>query len=57
MTYRIVRFYEDGRRHVETTGFTLEQCQAHCNLESTHGKTRRGIRWFDGYEPEKEKSK
>lgn len=47
-TYRIVRFYRDDRpKEVINTGFTLEQAQAHCNDEKTHGEA-----WFDGYEVE-----
>lgn len=50
MTYKIVRFYKDNdnlNRTVVTRGLTLEQAQAHCNDESTHGED-----WFDGYDEE-----
>lgn len=48
MTYKIVRFYRDNRpKKVIKTGLTLEQAQAHCKDESTHGGG-----WFDGYEKE-----
>ena len=51
-TYKIIRFFEDGRKRIENTGLTLEQAQEHCRLESTHGKTRAGVRFFDGYDAE-----
>lgn len=48
MTYKIVRFYRDDRpKKTIKTGLTLEEAQAHCNDESTHGAD-----WFDGYESE-----
>jgi hypothetical protein len=50
MTYCIVRHYQ---RHCWTdiieTGLTLEEAQAHCQREDTHGDG-----WFDGYEEEVE---
>lgn len=47
-TYRIVRFYEDERpRKVLKLRRTLEQAQAHCKRDDTHGDD-----WFDGYEQE-----
>lgn len=44
-TYKITRFYfeGDGRRTIKT-GLTLEEAQAHCQREDTHGDG-----WFDGY--------
>ena len=49
MTYKIVRFYQDADKasKVQKTGLTLEEAQAHCSLESTHGEG-----WFDGYTKE-----
>lgn len=47
MTFRIVRFSQDAPRQVIETGLTLEEAQAHCNDETTHGQG-----WFDGYEAE-----
>jgi hypothetical protein len=45
MTYKIVRFYRDGRnRRTIQKGLTLEQAQAHCEREDTAGEG-----WFDGY--------
>jgi len=47
-TYQIVRFrYEDDRNEVIVRGLTLEQAQAHCRREDTHGEG-----WFDGYDHE-----
>jgi hypothetical protein len=48
-TYKIVRFYQDLDRNnrVMARGLTLEQAQAHCQREDTHGDG-----WFDGYEEE-----
>ena len=44
-TYKIVRFYQDGRdRKTIKEGLTLEEAQAHCEREDTHG-----VGWFDGY--------
>jgi hypothetical protein len=46
--YKIVRFYRDDTpAEVKATGLTLEQAQAHCRRDDTHGDG-----WFDGYEKE-----
>lgn len=50
-TYLIRRFTFD-RNHADyhrviATGLTLDEAQAHCNDEATHGAG-----WFDGYEEE-----
>lgn len=44
--YKIVKYYQDPSKksRVVRRGLTLEQAQAHCRKESTHGKG-----WFDGY--------
>lgn len=49
VTYCITRFYEDDEKQSETieTGLTLEEAQAHCQSEETHGDG-----WFDGYNKE-----
>ena len=47
-TYRIIRMRQEGRDTVVKRGLTLEEAQAHCRLESTHGEG-----WFDVYEEEK----
>lgn len=47
-TYRITRFYQDDRdSEVIVRGLTLDQAQAHCQRDDTHGAG-----WFDGYEEE-----
>jgi hypothetical protein len=48
-TYKVIRFYQDWDRDskVVVRGLTLEQAQAHCTREDTHGDG-----WFDGYEAE-----
>lgn len=46
-TYKIVRFHFQGDNEVIETGLTLEQAQAHCQRDDTHGDG-----WFDGYEQE-----
>lgn len=46
-TYRIVRFRFKGQREIIKTGLSLEEAQAHCSREDTHGPG-----WFDGYEEE-----
>lgn len=48
-TYKIVRFFFDEGTPTEviTRGLTLEQAQAHCRRDDTHGEG-----WFDGYESE-----
>lgn len=45
--YEIVRFYQNKQQEIQKHGLTLEQAQAHCSLESTHGEG-----WFDGYREE-----
>jgi hypothetical protein len=46
-TYKIVRMKFDGPSKVIETGLTLEEAQAHCQRDDTHGEG-----WFDGYESE-----
>lgn len=47
-TYKIIRFYRDGTPvWVVERGKTLEEAQAHCKREDSHGDD-----WFDGYEEE-----
>jgi hypothetical protein len=43
-TYKIIRFFFDGDAENKETGLTLEEAQAHCKREDTHGDG-----WFDGY--------
>ena len=46
-TYKIVRFNFQGENEVIVRGLTLDQAQAHCKRDDTHGDG-----WFDGYEEE-----
>ncbi len=46
-TYKIIRFRFEGPNEVIETGLTLDEAQAHCQDEATHGDG-----WFDGYEEE-----
>lgn len=46
---KIIRFRQNGPNKVIKKGLTLEEAQAHCHREDTHGKG-----WFDGYEDEDE---
>lgn len=43
--YQIIRFRFDCDREVIATGLTLEEVQAHCRRDDTHGEG-----WFDGYD-------
>jgi len=45
--YKIVRFYAHGRDRLIKTGLALEEAQAHCRREDTHGDG-----WFEGYDDE-----
>jgi len=49
VTYEIVRFYREASKSSRRIkgGLTLEEAQAHCSKESTHGDG-----WFDGYQEE-----
>lgn len=42
--YKIVRFKFNEDNEVVVRGLTLEQAQAHCQRDDTHGEG-----WFDGY--------
>lgn len=48
-TYSIVRHFQDidKDREIIETGLSLEDAQAHCQREDTHGEG-----WFDGYTAE-----
>lgn len=49
-TYKIVRFFQDERpSEIIEEGLDLEEAQAHCKDEDTHGPG-----WFDGFEFEEE---
>ena len=53
-SYRIVRFYRDGRRRIIKRGLTLEEAQAHCRRDDTHEVDEQGqVVWFDGYDEER----
>lgn len=45
--YKIIRMRFNGTNRVIKRGLTLEEAQAHCRREDTHGEG-----WFDGYEEE-----
>jgi hypothetical protein len=48
-TYRIIRFYAQAgkEKDIINTGLTLEEAEAHCDRDDTHGPG-----WFDGREKE-----
>lgn len=49
-TYKIVRFHQDDTpAETVVRGLTLDQAQAHCRREDTHGDG-----WFDGYDEDDE---
>lgn len=47
--FRVIRFYEDGRKRTIKTNLTIDEAQAHCRAPSTRG-IRNGIRFFDGFD-------
>lgn len=56
LTYQIRRFCQnsnhDDHHRVIATGLTLEEAQAHCQDEATHGEDAERGKWFDGYDKE-----
>jgi len=46
-TYKIIKFTFNGSPRLITRGLTLEEAQAHCSRDDTHGEG-----WFHGYEEE-----
>lgn len=46
-TYKIIRFRFKGNSRVIKRGLSLEEAQAWCRREDTHGEG-----WFDGYDEE-----
>ena len=46
-TYKIIRFRFGKENQTIQTGLTLEEAQAHCQDNETHGDG-----WFDGYTEE-----
>jgi hypothetical protein len=58
-TYKVVRYYFNGKKYTVQTGMTLEEAQEHCLDPETSSKTatsaaaRRRTRkegpWFDGF--------
>jgi hypothetical protein len=43
-TYMIIRFHFNAENETIAKGLSLEDAQAHCEREDTHGDG-----WFDGY--------
>lgn len=43
-TYKIVRFFRDEGPEDRQRGLSLDEAQAHCRRDDTHGDG-----WFDGY--------
>ena len=53
--YKIIRFYRDTyHQRIVRRGLSLEEAQAHCQRDDTHGAIdKTGTRpWFDGYDDE-----
>ena len=46
-TYKIIRFRFQAESETVAEGLTLEEAQAHCERDDTHGDG-----WFDGYTKE-----
>jgi hypothetical protein len=46
-TFKIIRFRQDDESETLVRGLTLDQAQAHCQRDDTHGEG-----WFDGYQAE-----
>jgi hypothetical protein len=47
-TYKIIRFHQGPTdSEIIATGLTLDEAQAHCRRDDTHGDG-----WFDGYDTE-----
>jgi len=52
-TYKIIRFWENGRRRTIARGLTKEAAQAHCRDPKTHKLNDKGLPiWFDGFDEE-----
>ncbi len=47
ITYKIIRFYKDGKRETVKADLTLEEAKEYCSDDSTSGDN-----WFDGFEKE-----
>lgn len=43
--YKIIRFTQDGPSRIVKRNLTLDEAQAWCRREDTHGEG-----WFDGYD-------
>lgn len=48
-TYKIVRFYKDGKKRVIKRGVSLEQARLHCQDPTTRDVNGA---WFDGFTKE-----
>jgi hypothetical protein len=51
-TYKIIRFYFNDAPCIIKRGLTLDEAQAHCRRDDTHGEG-----WFDGYDEDSRMAK
>ena len=50
--YMIIRFHKNKNSRIIKRNLTLEEAQAHCRRDDTHGEN-----WFDGYDLDKDNCK
>jgi hypothetical protein len=52
-TYKIVRFYKEGKSRTVKHGLSLELAKLHCNHPGTKKINKKGeIIWFEGFTKE-----